>query len=131
MRPDDWVDVTHALTKDYGVTFAVLNMANAFGPGGGYADGSVAQEEHMFRRTDCHFSLACADLSVGATRPAAYTVPMYAPQQTALLEATRGRVYLDVARPRVCVRGGKLTSNSQRGYHRQIDKNGGKYSYSN
>ena len=110
------------------MTFTALIMANSFSSGGGYTAGLVAQEENMFRRTDCHFSLARADMSVGATRPAANTVPIvrYPPQQTALLEAARGCVYLDVARPRVCVRGGESTSNSRRASHRQLDKNGEK-----
>ena len=51
--PGDWGDVTLTLTKRYGRTFAVLNMANAYLFGGGYAHGQVAQEENMFRRTDC------------------------------------------------------------------------------
>uniref|UniRef100_A0A7S3ZPB6 Microbial-type PARG catalytic domain-containing protein n=1 Tax=Pelagomonas calceolata TaxID=35677 RepID=A0A7S3ZPB6_9STRA len=51
--PGDWGDVTLTLTKSYGRTFAVLNMANAYLFGGGYAHGQVAQEENMFRRTDC------------------------------------------------------------------------------
>ena len=51
--PGDWGDVTLALTKRYGKCFAVLNMANAYLFGGGYAHGQVAQEENMFRRTDC------------------------------------------------------------------------------
>ena len=51
--PGDWGDVTLTLTKRYGRTFAVLNMANAYYFGGGYAHGQVAQEENMFRRTDC------------------------------------------------------------------------------
>ena len=52
--PGDWGEVTHHLTSKYGVIFASLNMANAYGPGGGYTHGMVAQEENMFRRTDCH-----------------------------------------------------------------------------
>ena len=51
--PGDWGDVTLTLTKRYGECFAVLNMANAYLFGGGYAHGQVAQEENMFRRTDC------------------------------------------------------------------------------
>ena len=51
--PGDWGDVSLTLTKRYGRTFAVLNMANAYFFGGGYAHGQVAQEENMFRRTDC------------------------------------------------------------------------------
>jgi hypothetical protein len=49
--PGDWGEVTHALTKQYGVCFASLSMANAYRPGGAYTDGMVAQEENMFRRT--------------------------------------------------------------------------------
>src|SRR5438067_13541030 len=32
--PGDWGEVTRSLTTTYGVCFAVLNMANAFVPGG-------------------------------------------------------------------------------------------------
>ena len=46
--------MTLELTRRYGTLFASLNMANAYGPGGGYTHGMVAQEENMFRRTDCH-----------------------------------------------------------------------------
>lgn len=53
---NDWGEVTEYLTRSYGYTFAVLNMANAYSFGGGYARGANAQEENMFRRTDCHFS---------------------------------------------------------------------------
>jgi hypothetical protein len=51
----DWGEVTLRLSREHGVRFAVLNMANAYMPGGGYVEGMVAQEENMFRRTDCHF----------------------------------------------------------------------------
>ena len=45
----DWGEVTARMTKEHGTTFASLNMANAYGPGGGYHMGMVAQEENMFR----------------------------------------------------------------------------------
>ncbi|HEU4410187.1 MAG TPA: poly(ADP-ribose) glycohydrolase domain-containing protein, partial [Polyangiaceae bacterium] len=54
----DWGEVTAALSREHGETFAVLNMANAFVAGGAYVEGAVAQEENMFRRTDCHFAVA-------------------------------------------------------------------------
>ena len=53
--------MTQKLTKVYGETFAVLNMANAYFPGGGYDEGMPAQEENMFRRTDCHFAVTTDD----------------------------------------------------------------------
>lgn len=41
------------LTKYYGEQFAVLNMANARNVGGGVNRGAEAQEENIFRRSDC------------------------------------------------------------------------------
>jgi hypothetical protein len=43
VRAGDWGDVTKDLTMEYGTMFAALNMANAYGPGGGYTHGMVAQ----------------------------------------------------------------------------------------
>merc|ERR1711970_47713 len=93
--PGDWGDVTLKLTKRYGRTFAVLNMANAYFFGGGYAHGQVAQEENMFRRTDCHFH------SEGYSRDdMEYTDAMHR-----LVSGADGRVYLDTASPRACIKG--------------------------
>ena len=86
-----------ALTREFGETFACLNMANAQCPGGGYVEGCIAQEENMFRRSDCHFSI---DQSEMDTKRGSYV-----PGMQALLNAADGRVYLDVQRPRVCIRG--------------------------
>mmetsp|Transcript_9431 Transcript_9431/g.13839 ORF Transcript_9431/g.13839 Transcript_9431/m.13839 type:complete len:347 (-) Transcript_9431:212-1252(-) len=105
----DWGEVTRDMTKQFGVTFAALNMANAYGPGGGYAKGSIAQEENMFRRTDCHFSLdqsTVIDVTSG----------LYQPALTNLISGVGGRVYLDVSHPRVCIRGPEDRSLSNLGY---------------
>lgn len=104
----DWGEVTLRLTKDYGVCFAVLNMANAYVPGGGYVEGMVAQEENMFRRTDCHFRIG--DEEYDASRD------QYHVDVTRLLSATDGRVYLDTERPRVCLRGPEDRSSRELGY---------------
>jgi hypothetical protein len=59
--PKDWGEVALSLTRTHGTSFAVLNMANAYVPGGAYVEGAVAQEENMFRRTDCHFRIGDDD----------------------------------------------------------------------
>ena len=105
--PGDWGEVTLALTKEYGRTFASLNMANAYGPGGGYTQGMIAQEENMFRRTDCHFSL---------NRSRDMKGNRYNAGKTALLNAEGGRVYLDSSHPRVCIRGPEDRARPDLGY---------------
>jgi hypothetical protein len=77
--------------------FAVLNMANAYCPGGAYVEGAVAQEENMFRRTDCHFRVGDAEYDAEFDE--------CHPHMTELLEAKAGVVYLDTEHPRVCIRG--------------------------
>lgn len=104
----DWGEVTGALTREVGACFAALNMANAFVPGGGYVEGMVAQEENMFRRTDCHFRVDDDSLAAGGDR--------YVPAMTRLLSAGDGAVYLDVDRPRVCMRGAEDRSRDDLGY---------------
>ena len=104
----DWGEVTHDLTHRYGEIFAVLNMANAYVPGGGYVEGMPAQEENMFRRTDCHFSITSAEIVPSIER--------YLPEKTDLLNATHGRVYLDADVPRVCIRGAEDRQRPDLGY---------------
>lgn len=53
---EDWGAAVLRLTKKYGQIYACLNMASDFSMGGAYLEGGSAQEEDMFRRTDCHFS---------------------------------------------------------------------------
>ena len=105
--PGDWGDVALALTREWGTTFAVLNMANAYWPGGGYVEGLAAQEENLFRRTDCHFAIHERDL-----KPDEH----YRSEISRLLNATDGRVYLDTKTPRVCIRGSEDRSRADLGY---------------
>ena len=108
VRAGDWGEVALLLTKELGKTFAVLNMANAVGPGGGYTHGMVAQEENMFRRTDCHFSLDRSYIEP--------TTEEYVSRMSSLLEARDGRVYLDTDHPRVCIRGPEQRGTPDLGY---------------
>ena len=92
----DWGDVTLKLTKAYGECFAVLNMANADVPGGGYVEGMSAQEENMYRRTDCHFYITEKEYDKSLNE--------YKPFMIELISAKNGIVYLDIDNPRICIR---------------------------
>lgn len=108
VSPGDWGEVTGALTRELGELFAVLNMANAYKPGGAYVEGTAAQEENMFRRTDCHFRITDDVIDPARDR--------YRPHVTELLSAAHGRVLLDTAHPRVCLRGAEDLSRADLGY---------------
>jgi hypothetical protein len=106
--PGDWGEVTAQLTREHGVCFAALNMANAHVPGGAYVEGTAAQEENMFRRTDCHYQIGDDEYDAALDR--------YRPAWTRLLSAGDGAVFLDTARPRVCVRGAEDRARADLGY---------------
>jgi hypothetical protein len=108
LHAGDWGDVTRALTVAHGMCFAVLNMANAYIPGGAYVEGAIAQEENMYRRTDCHFRIGEDDYD--------HTLDRYHPALTRLLSAQDGLVYLDEKQPRVCIRGPEDRSRRDLGY---------------
>jgi hypothetical protein len=103
---EDWGEVAARLTREYGSIFAVLNMANALGFGGGYVNGCAAQEENMFRRTDCHFADTGIDRQTGR----------YLPAMSDLINGFPGRVYLDMKKPRVCIKSGEDSSLADLGY---------------
>lgn len=104
----DWGQVTLALTREQGACFAVLNMANAFVPGGAYVEGTAAQEENMFRRTDCHFRVGHDEYDPELDR--------YLPEMTSLISGENGLVFLDSQHPRVCIRGPENRSEPDLGY---------------
>jgi hypothetical protein len=106
--PGDWGGVTAAMTRRHGTCFAVLNMANAHVPGGAYVEGAAAQEENLFRRTDCHFRIGPDDYDAEQDR--------YRSAMTRLLSAEEGRVYLDTEHPRVCIRGPEDRTREDLGY---------------
>jgi len=83
-------------------------MANAYVPGGAYVEGAVAQEENMFRRTDCHFRIREDEHDSDSDR--------YRLEMTRLLSAQDGLVYLDEQHPRVCIRGAEDRSRADLGY---------------
>ena len=104
----DWGDVTLRMTRRFGECFAVLNMANACVPGGGYVEGMVAQEENMFRRADCHFYVTDEEYDEQEDR--------YHPELTRLISGVDGRVYLDTDSPRICIRGSEDRTRGHLGY---------------
>ena len=116
----DWGDVTLNLSKKYGQTFAVLNMAHAKSPGGGggYVHGAPAQEENMFRRTDCHFSLSREKMYITDTKY--FNVVegdyLYTQQVEDLINAKDGEVVLDMNTPRFCFRSGETDAAKFHGY---------------
>lgn len=107
----DWGDVALASSQRSGVIYAVLNMANAYLPGGCYLEGTAAQEENMFRRTDCHFHIKDEDIEPNPRGGEQYKKPL-----TSLINAEGDEVYLDTANPRVCIKKGESDSKKQDGY---------------
>jgi len=96
---EDWGKVTQRLTKKYKKIFAVLNMANASKFGGGYLTGARAQEENMFRRTNCScFHNVDSGIQTGI-KPRNYNS-----KTTNLINAINDEVYLDIHNKRVCFR---------------------------
>lgn len=115
--PDDWGVATLTATKKYGEIFAVLNMANKSEFGGGYTYGTSAQEENIFRRTDCHFThpeIISEFDQMTHSLPSLHPVK-YSKTESCLIESLSGKCYFD-STPRVCIKGPEDRSAEDLGY---------------
>jgi len=104
----DWGVITQQMTKRYGKMYAVLNMANEEKPGGGYEYGAPAQEENIFRRTSCHFSLDRETDMEEVKGEWRYTDAIQKQ-----INGTTKECYLDTEFPRVCIKGPEVYSASK------------------
>ena len=100
----DWGEMALKCTKKYGSIFACLNMANKIHPGGGYTTGPAAQEENMFRRTNCHFSIDRNMLTMVKNHFTNLPEYEYNKYMQDLIGAEEGRTYIDVKNPRICIK---------------------------
>jgi len=102
VEPIDWGEMALKCTKKYGSIFACLNMANSETPGGGYQNGPAAQEENMFRRTNCHFSII-RDSMLNPNKDKSFY--SYKQSYQYLIGAKDGiNTYIDVTSPRICIK---------------------------
>jgi hypothetical protein len=96
-------------------------MANSSKPGGGYEHGRAAQEENMFRRTDCHFFIDRQKLVSDNNTPPTYR---YNQTMEKLIDAKyNNKTYLGDY-PRICIKGPETlvgtsitNTNVDIGYH--------------
>ena len=98
----DWGNVALSCSMMTGHIYAVLNMANADFPGGGYLEGMSAQEENMFRRTNCHYFRHEEEEE---PRVPGNTQARYKSNMTDLINGKPGQVYFQKGQPRVCIKG--------------------------
>jgi hypothetical protein len=96
---EDWGDAAQLMTSHFNQIFAVLNMANAKHFGGGYEMGMSAQEENMFRRTDCHYSGFREHFQENYK-----DIGIYTQEMSDLINGVNGEVYLDKENPRICIK---------------------------
>jgi hypothetical protein len=113
----DWGVMVYELSKKYGTTFVCLNMSNSNHPGGGYAKGSGAQEENMFRRTNCHFTLERNSVIESKKNHKGQIKLMYLENIRKQIAGETISAYLDMEKPRICIRGPEIiTRNQVQGY---------------
>lgn len=118
----DWGTACLEATRQYGQSYAVLNNASRRFPGGAFLNSyGAAQEENMWRRSDCALSLAeehvCFDAKNGDFSYDEYLSKLIAgeiimspeeqrilAQRTGVMNPNAHRVYLSEV-PRICFRG--------------------------
>ena len=103
----DTLKCVSELTREFGLHFAVLNMANAYIPGGAYTRRrATAQEESLLRRTDIHFSLDRNMLRQNSDKDSDKYEYKYSGEYTDLINGRNGRVLFsnDEKDLRLCVR---------------------------
>ena len=102
VEEEDWGEAAQKYTKKYQTIFACLNMANSSKPGGGYEHGMAAQEENMFRRTDCHFFI---DRNKLVSDKKIHPTYRYNQTMEKLIDARDSyKTYLGDS-PRICIKG--------------------------
>lgn len=129
----DWGDVALKLTKRYGETYGILNMANAYFFGGDFLRGGSAQEENMFLRTSCsnHITEEGGHMYIDSEGAYRYKVEMsqiinaqtlMTPEELdKLSRAYKTRiprafkVFMDTREPEVCFRGPELFMTADAG----------------
>ena len=95
---------TSRLLQLMGYNPAVLNMANAYNPGGGVTKGSGAQEENLFRRSTALLSLYqymgyCQEYGIERNTEFSYPIPeeaggIYSPDLLVFRSSERTGYYL-------------------------------------
>jgi hypothetical protein len=125
---DDWGVVTLKLTKEFGKIFSCLNMANAGSPGSSYLEGRAAQEENMFRRTDCHYSINERHIKKKEdydpikhpkydANTRRYNDKMFnlisGQPSTYPYDNCERFVYMDIDYPRICIKGDEIFENDK------------------
>lgn len=114
---NDWGVATLEALKEFGEVFACLNMANEIVFGGGYVSGMVAQEENMFRRTDCHFSheTILKESKEVSLENVILKQTKYTMKERKLVASLHGECYLDLS-PRICIKDKEVREDKNLGY---------------
>ena len=102
---NDWGVETKLLTDQYNTLFTVLNMANENRMGGGVMHGAGAQEENMFRRSDCMTHPPEMWEHIITQNDFKYT-----PELTDTISSINGKAYLD-DKVRYCFKSSEIYCN--------------------